>query len=74
MMHRGFHLAHEKEHELKKKLSEIHHIKKEGDARNEEMIHYMQNYRKTLLHILDELPTQDLPEGWRRQNGVGQYL
>jgi methyl-accepting chemotaxis protein len=49
-------LANEKELTLQTKLIEIQRIKEEGDARNEQMLQYMQNYRKTLLQILDELP------------------
>jgi PAS domain S-box-containing protein len=49
-------LANEKEQTLQAKLQEIQRIKDEGDSRNEEMLEYMQNYRKTLLQILDELP------------------
>ena len=49
-------LSNEKERELTAKLGEIERMKKEGDVKNEEMIHYMEAYRKTLLNILDELP------------------
>jgi methyl-accepting chemotaxis protein len=49
-------LAKEKEKELAGKLEEIRHVKKEGDERNAETIRNMQEYRKTLLNILDELP------------------
>ena len=49
-------LASEKELELQNKLEEIQRIKKEGDARNAEMINYMQDYKSTLLNILDQLP------------------
>lgn len=49
-------LSGEKENELQVKLEEIQRIKKEGDARNAEMINYMQDYKSTLLNILDQLP------------------
>ncbi|HEY0739866.1 MAG TPA: GAF domain-containing protein [Chryseosolibacter sp.] len=49
-------ISNEKEAELEQQLSEIQKVKKESDVRNQEMIAYMENYKKTLLKILDELP------------------
>jgi PAS domain S-box-containing protein len=49
-------VAQLKEQELSHKLEEIQGVKKEGDTRNAEMLEYMENYRKTLLDILDQLP------------------
>ena len=49
-------ISNEKEAELQLKLSEIQKVKKESDKRNEDMMEYMENYKKTLLQILDELP------------------
>jgi PAS domain-containing protein len=48
--------SNEKEEELKMKLSEIETIKKEDKQKNDELITYMQNYKTTLLGILDQLP------------------
>jgi PAS domain S-box-containing protein len=53
---RLFKISTEKETELQQKLSEIQKVKTESDKRNEEMIEHMENYKKTLLNILDELP------------------
>ncbi|MFZ6010125.1 MAG: PAS domain S-box protein, partial [Bacteroidota bacterium] len=41
---------------LQKQLEEVQKIKVDGDRKSEELIRYMQNYRNTLLSILDELP------------------
>lgn len=49
-------ISNEKEAELQHQLSEIQKVKKDSDVRNQEMIEYMENYKKTLLKILDELP------------------
>jgi methyl-accepting chemotaxis protein len=49
-------LSNEKEQALAAKLEEIQRVKDESDAKNEGVIHTMQEYRKTLLNILDELP------------------
>jgi methyl-accepting chemotaxis protein len=49
-------VADEKEVLLQKQLQEIQVIKRENDRKNEEMLSYMNNYRQTLLNILDELP------------------
>jgi methyl-accepting chemotaxis protein len=49
-------IAENKEQELQKQLSEIQHIKEQGDQKNKVMIMDMENYRKTLLNILDQLP------------------
>lgn len=49
-------ISNEKEAELQQKLTEIQKVKMESDARNEQMIEHMENYKKTLLNILDELP------------------
>jgi PAS domain S-box-containing protein len=49
-------ISSEKEAELQQKLTEIHKVKKESDRRNEEMIEHTENFKKTLLNILDELP------------------
>lgn len=48
--------SNEKEAELKMKLDEIESIKIHDKQKNDEMISYMQKYRKTLLNILDQLP------------------
>jgi GAF domain-containing protein len=49
-------IAQEKEQQLKSKLSDIQKIQKDSEAKNAEMIAYMQDYRNTLLSILDQLP------------------
>ena len=49
-------IAQEKEQQLKSKLSDIQKIQKESEAKTAEMIAYMQDYRNTLLSILDQLP------------------
>jgi methyl-accepting chemotaxis protein len=49
-------IAQEKEQQLKAKLSDIQKIQKESETKNAEMIAYMQDYRNTLLNILDQLP------------------
>jgi methyl-accepting chemotaxis protein len=49
-------ISNDKEQELKRKLAEIHGLKKETDEKNAEMIGHMEDYRQTLLNILDELP------------------
>jgi PAS domain S-box-containing protein len=49
-------VADQKEAELQMKLKEIERIKTESDQKNEEMMIYMNNYRQTLLNILDQLP------------------
>jgi PAS domain S-box-containing protein len=49
-------IAQEKEQQLKSKLSDIQKIQKESETKNAEMIAYMQDYRNTLLNILDQLP------------------
>jgi PAS domain S-box-containing protein len=49
-------VADEKENQLQKQLQEIQVMKKENDRKNEEMLAYTNNYRQTLLNILDELP------------------
>jgi methyl-accepting chemotaxis protein len=49
-------LANDKEKELQRKLGEIQMIKVMGDQKNEEMISYMNDYKTTLLSILDQLP------------------
>jgi PAS domain S-box-containing protein len=53
---RLFKISSEKEIELQQKLTEIQKVKKESDKRNEETLEHMENYKKTLLDILDELP------------------
>lgn len=49
-------VANEKEKELQKQLEEMTEIKRQGERKSEEMIRDMENYRKTLLNILDQLP------------------
>jgi PAS domain S-box-containing protein len=49
-------VADEKEGQLQLRLKEIERIKAESDTKNEEMLAYMNNYRQTLLNILDQLP------------------
>jgi methyl-accepting chemotaxis protein len=49
-------LAKDKERELAGKLEEIQRVKTESDEKTTETIRNMQEYRKTLLNILDELP------------------
>lgn len=49
-------LANQKEAELKEKLLHIQKVQKESDARNQQMLEYMENYKVTLLNILDQLP------------------
>jgi PAS domain S-box-containing protein len=49
-------LSNQKEAELKEKLEQIQKVQKESDGRNKEMMEYMQNYKLTLLNILDQLP------------------
>jgi PAS domain S-box-containing protein len=46
----------EKEKELVRKLEEIEKLRIESDLRNEQMLQETQNYKKTLLNILDQLP------------------
>jgi PAS domain S-box-containing protein len=48
--------ADQKEVLLQSQLKEIQRIKAESDRKNEEMLTYMNNYRQTLLNILDQLP------------------
>lgn len=49
-------VADDKEAQLQKQLNEIQVMKRENDRKNEEMLNYMNNYRQTLLNILDQLP------------------
>jgi PAS domain S-box-containing protein len=49
-------VADQKEVQLQKQLQEIQVMKRENDRKNEEMLAYMNNYRQTLLNILDQLP------------------
>lgn len=48
--------ANQKERELQKQLDEVELIKIEEKRKSEELITYMNNYRQTLLSILDQLP------------------
>lgn len=48
--------ADQKEAQMQQQLEEIKRIKVESDRKNEEMLKYMNNYRQTLLNILDQLP------------------
>jgi methyl-accepting chemotaxis protein len=48
--------ANQKERELQKQLDEVELIKIEEKKKSEELIAYMNNYRQTLLSILDQLP------------------
>lgn len=48
--------ADDKENQLQKQLREIQTITKGSDLKNEGLIDYMNNYKKTLLNILDQLP------------------
>lgn len=48
--------ANQKERELQKQLEEVEVIKIEEKRKSEELITYMNNYRQTLLNILDQLP------------------
>jgi methyl-accepting chemotaxis protein len=48
--------ANQKERELQKQLDEVEEIKKDEKRKSEELITYMNNYRTTLLSILDQLP------------------
>jgi PAS domain S-box-containing protein len=49
-------IAQEKEQQLKNRLAEIEKMQRESETKNAEMIAHMQDYRNTLLSILDELP------------------
>jgi PAS domain S-box-containing protein len=49
-------VSSEKEKELVRKLEEIEKLRHESDLRNEQMLQETQNYKKTLLKILDHLP------------------
>lgn len=48
--------ANQKERDLQKQLDEVELIKIEEKRKSEELIIYMNNYRQTLLSILDQLP------------------
>ncbi len=49
-------VSDEKEAQLQRQLQEIRDMKKENDRSNEEMLASMNNYKQTLLNILDQLP------------------
>ncbi len=49
-------IANEKEKTLEKHLEEVEKIKNDSEVKNQEILAHMQNYRKTLLDILDQLP------------------
>ena len=49
-------IAKEKEQQLKNKLADIRKLQKDSEEKNAEMIQHMQDYRNTLLSILDQLP------------------
>jgi PAS domain S-box-containing protein len=49
-------LAKDNEQVLKEKLEEIQKVQKESERKNREMLEYMENYKLTLLRILDQLP------------------
>jgi methyl-accepting chemotaxis protein len=49
-------VADEKEAQLQSQLQEIQVMKKANDKKNEEMITHTNNFRETLLNILDVLP------------------
>lgn len=48
--------ASAKEESLQKQLNEVSVIKKEEQKKSEEQLQYIENYKKTLLGILDHLP------------------
>jgi methyl-accepting chemotaxis protein len=49
-------VSNQKEAELKLKLEELQSVQKESNTRNHEMMENLENYKKTLLSILDQLP------------------